>query len=133
MISQQGSYEREVISRRYADNETGKFLVSEARQEFSLRGRELERGFGQNNNYSMPIFEVGTNVVTEGYVRSIYQIVPCFYSIKYKYKKTLELVEGLFGYYLKKEIIDFMLLVLLPVLLLLLHQSVWRLLLYQPV
>ena len=125
MISQQGSYEREVISRRYADNETkllrhygtkvvsgikdvreirrkgdkfetekvvlidssnehesivgwgcypnnetGKFLVSETRQEFSLRGRELERGVGQNNNYFMPIFEVGTNVVTEGYVRS---------------------------------------------------------------
>ena len=28
-----------------------------------------ERGW-QNNNYFMPIFEVGTNVVTEGYVRS---------------------------------------------------------------
>ena len=28
----------------YPNNETGKFLVSEARQEFSLRGRELERG-----------------------------------------------------------------------------------------
>ena len=37
---------------------------------FSLRGRELERGVGQNNNYSMPIFEVKSNVVTEGYVRS---------------------------------------------------------------
>ena len=50
----------------------------------SLLGREssrssetsygYERGVEQNNNYSMTIFEVVTNVVAEGYVRKI--IIP---------------------------------------------------------
>ena len=34
------------------------------------RVTDTREGLKQNNNYSMPIFEVGTNVVAGGYVRS---------------------------------------------------------------
>ena len=60
----------------YLPNKTANFSVADGMHGFSLRGRELERGVGQNNNYSMPIFEVGTNVVAEGYVRK--NIIPMF-------------------------------------------------------
>ena len=46
-----GSYEREVILRRYADNETKTFSVTETRKEFSLLGRERSRLSKANYGY----------------------------------------------------------------------------------
>ena len=46
-----GSYEREVILRRYADNETKTLSVTETRKEFSLLGRERSRLSKANYGY----------------------------------------------------------------------------------